>query len=102
MYKKKAPFLLIIAIILLAAGCSAPKSSVTSYVEIIGKESSDNSYWITAVNPYDSRSKEISISIKDKNTWNLLQLHKIYFATYESASAHSTQFDLQEIKYPDE
>ncbi|MBS5910342.1 hypothetical protein P4H94_02130 [Paenibacillus macerans] len=102
MYKKRVPFLFIIALIIFLTGCSTSKSSVTSYIKILEKESSKNNYWIIAVNPYDSRSKEISILIKDKNTWNLLLLNKIYFATYESIYSNSTKFNLKEIDYPDE
>ncbi len=58
-------------------------------------------YFITVKNPYDGTAKQFKITIKDLNLWNIIEVDKIYFSTYEYKNINE-KVDLIEIKLPSE
>ena len=82
--------------------CNRPVSNTTSYIQVMDKEMDKKShYFITVKNPYDESAKPFKITIKDLNLWNIIEVDKIYFSTYEYKNINE-KVDLIEIKLPSE
>lgn len=78
------------------------KSTTSSYLQVIEKDSSEGKYYITAKNPYDKNAIEVKIDLKVENVWNLVKEGEIYFASYYSYEPKSTEGVISSIALPNE
>jgi hypothetical protein len=76
------------------------KAYTVSYIEVLKKAESQGDYWMITKNPMDSKDIPIKIYIDNKNTWNLIEINKIYFASFEFDNKNNAK--LLNIDYPDE
>ncbi|MGG0168874.1 hypothetical protein [Paenibacillus dokdonensis] len=84
------------------ASCNTPVSSTTSYIQVISKETGKkDTHTITVKNPYDNNAKPFFITVTDEKLWNLMELNRIYFSSYEYKKI-TDRVDLLSIQYPNE
>ncbi len=83
------------------SSCNDQVSSTASYIQVIGKETGERgSSTITVKNPYDKNAKPFEITIADEMLWNLIEVDRIYFSSYETYGNGDVKLEM--IKYPDD
>ncbi|MFC9775044.1 hypothetical protein [Paenibacillus chitinolyticus] len=89
-------YLVMLGMVLILVACNSPKETTASYITVVDKGSTnDNQHWITVKK---SDNKEFKILIKEKNTWNLIEQGKDYFASYSTNESRESTLD--SIDYP--
>lgn len=86
--KKKISFVFLFVLLTLSA-CSKGNTSITSYIQIVEKEHSDDNKeaWIIAFDPNNqTKSDSIKILVDEPMVWNLIEVDKTYFANYTKES----------------
>ena len=95
-------FVFLLILIVLLSACNKPTSNTTSYIQVISKEVDKKSnFLVTVKNPNDKAAVLFKITIKDENLWNLIEVDRIYFSTYEYKDINE-KVELLQIKYPAE
>lgn len=94
-------FPLLIILIVLTSGCTERKSSTTQYIKVLDKEIVHDEYLITAVNPYssNSNSETTKIDLLSENTWNLVEIGKVYVVSFSSSLKNPNKGKIESINH---
>lgn len=100
--KSKLYIFVMLLVVFCLASCNTPVSSTTSYIQVISKETGKkDTHTITVKNPYDKNANPFQITVTDEKLWNLMELNRIYFSSYEYKKI-TDRVDLLSIQYPNE
>jgi hypothetical protein len=80
-------------------GCNQIHSNTASYIKVLEKGTSGKAYWAIALDPNSKEKKQFKLTVDSRNTWNLIEVGKEYFASYEYVSLDK-KVDLFNIQYP--
>ncbi|WP_334076892.1 hypothetical protein [Paenibacillus sanfengchensis] len=97
---KRFIFLIITSFCLLAIiiGCDDSNITTTSYIKVLKKESTKNDFWISVINPYDSKAEMFKLAT-EQNVWNLIINNEIYLVSYKSKTNDNFAI-IESINYP--
>ena len=90
MHKIAKIFLVLILLITVFTGCvsqSGAISSVTTFLRVTEKNYSDDykEKWIVGYNSSANEIDEVRIMIEDVRVWNLIEVNKEYFVSYQGS-----------------
>lgn len=95
--------LLTLCAVVILCGCNSKEetSSISSYIKVLGKGSDNNQFWIEVQDPNAENKIKYKISVEPKMVWNIIEIDKEYFATYD-VDLTSSDGKLVDIKLPAE
>lgn len=90
MYRTAKNFFVLILLTTVFIGCtnqSGAISSVTTFLRVTEKDYSDDykEKWIVGYNSSANKVDEVRIMIDDVRVWNLIEVNKEYFVSYQGS-----------------
>jgi|GEM_PF-3245705 len=92
-----------IFLLIISSGCMEHKTSTTSYIEVVSKQSAPkNKYQIIVVDPNSIEKNKFVLDVNSRTTWNLIKENTQYFATYYYYKSLDKGGTLEDIQNPSE